>query len=38
MSLVNQMFDFSTGIAATEAPLRPLLLANTPFIWTADHE
>ena len=38
MGLVNQLADFSTEIAATEAPLRPLLHANTPFIWTADHE
>ena len=36
--LVNQLAEFSTEIAATAAPLRPLLRTDTPFVWTPDHD
>ena len=38
MGLVNQLGEFSTDIATTAHPLRPLLRTNTPFIWTTDHD
>ncbi|XP_045135677.1 uncharacterized protein LOC123518742 [Portunus trituberculatus] len=38
MGLVNQLASFSPDLAATAAPLRPLLSPKKSFVWTPDHE
>lgn len=38
LGLVEQLAGFSREVAATMAPLRPLLSAKQPFLWIGDHD
>ena len=38
MGLVNQLADFTSGIAEAAEPLRNLMKPRNAFIWTADHD